>query len=172
MTFIQKSGGGTEAAILKILWQGEIFGVGPLEGAALGCNIAWGIIDAIMYVMNCVTERAGKSRLADMVKSAPDSEAALAIVRREIEPQFEMNADPASSLKLSEAVLDCPDHNASCSHRQGGPRPRLGLLSSGRAGLHAGRRTVHDRTNQLLALRISNAILLAMLFLVGGMWAR
>ena len=25
---------------------------------AIGCNIAWGIVDAIMYLMNCVTERA------------------------------------------------------------------------------------------------------------------
>jgi hypothetical protein len=30
-------------------------GVRQLLVAALGCNIAWGIIDAIMYVMSCMT---------------------------------------------------------------------------------------------------------------------
>ena len=32
-----------------------------LLAAAIGCNLAWGIIDAVMYVMNCITERSGKS---------------------------------------------------------------------------------------------------------------
>ena len=32
-------------------------GVRQLLVAALGCNIAWGIIDGIMYIMNCMAER-------------------------------------------------------------------------------------------------------------------
>src|SRR5262249_8437116 len=48
--------------------------------AALGCNIAWGIIDAVMYVMNCMTERAEKARLIEAVQSAPDDRAALAFI--------------------------------------------------------------------------------------------
>jgi hypothetical protein len=35
-------------------------GVRQLLLAAIGCNFAWGIIDAVMYIMNCVTERSGK----------------------------------------------------------------------------------------------------------------
>ena len=38
-------------------------GVRQLLHAALGCNVAWGIIDAIMYVMSCMTLRAEKARL-------------------------------------------------------------------------------------------------------------
>ena len=38
-------------------------GVHELLLAAIGCNIAWGFIDGIMYVMSCVTERAAKARL-------------------------------------------------------------------------------------------------------------
>ena len=30
-------------------------GVRQLLAAAIGCNLAWGIIDAVMYVMNCIT---------------------------------------------------------------------------------------------------------------------
>src|SRR6185312_3742025 len=35
-------------------------GVRQLLAAAIGCNLAWGIIDAVMYVMNCITVRSGK----------------------------------------------------------------------------------------------------------------
>ena len=56
-------------------------GVRQLLLAALGCNIAWGIIDAIMYVMNCMTERSGKLRLLQEIQRAPDPSAALHIIR-------------------------------------------------------------------------------------------
>ncbi len=36
-------------------------GVRQLLLAALGCNVAWGIIDGVMYVMNCMTH-AGRRR--------------------------------------------------------------------------------------------------------------
>jgi hypothetical protein len=39
-------------------------GVRQLLAAAIGCNLAWGIIDAVMYVMNCITVRSGKRRLS------------------------------------------------------------------------------------------------------------
>src|SRR3974390_3228560 len=57
--------------------------------AALGCNIAWGIIDGIMYVMNCVTVRSGKARLVMAIQKAADSVAALEIIRSKMEPDLE-----------------------------------------------------------------------------------
>ena len=30
-------------------------GVRQLLVAAIGCNLAWGLIDAVMYIMNCIT---------------------------------------------------------------------------------------------------------------------
>src|SRR6476661_5131939 len=47
-------------------------GVRQLLVAAIGCNIAWGIVDAVMYVMDCVTARSGRMRLVKAVRSAPD----------------------------------------------------------------------------------------------------
>src|SRR5262245_8184805 len=61
-------------------------GVRQLLIAALGCNIAWGIIDGIMYVMNCMAERSVRARLIRMIQAAPDPGAALAIIRQEVEP--------------------------------------------------------------------------------------
>src|SRR6476620_1387909 len=50
-------------------------GVRQLLFAAIGCNIAWGIIDAVMYIMNCITVRSGKRRLINAVQRAADENA-------------------------------------------------------------------------------------------------
>jgi hypothetical protein len=39
---------------------------------ALGCNLAWGIIDAIMYLMGCLAERARSLRTWRAVRKTPD----------------------------------------------------------------------------------------------------
>src|ERR1700761_6972002 len=48
-------------------------GTRQLLFAAIGCNIAWGIIDAAMYIMSCITVRSGKMRLVEAVQRAPDA---------------------------------------------------------------------------------------------------
>ena len=43
-------------------------GVRRLLLSAIGCNIAWGIIDGIMYVMNCLIERGVNAQFIQAVK--------------------------------------------------------------------------------------------------------
>ena len=57
--------------------------------ATLGCNIAWGIIDAALYIMGNMFVRSRRARLAWAVKAAPDEAAALAAIREEMEPGLE-----------------------------------------------------------------------------------
>jgi hypothetical protein len=52
-------------------------GVRQLLLAAVGSNVAWGIIDAAMYIMNSMVVRRGKVRLVEAVQRAPDQETAL-----------------------------------------------------------------------------------------------
>src|SRR5678809_725534 len=42
--------------------------------AALGCNLAWGIIDGIMYLMGCLAERARSLGALRAVRAAADPE--------------------------------------------------------------------------------------------------
>src|SRR5689334_9047832 len=80
-------------------------GARELLAAAIGCNIAWGIIDAVMYLMNCLTVRAGKVRLLRAVQSAPNSSAALALVETEIEPELQELIQPEEAKAFSGAAL-------------------------------------------------------------------
>ena len=43
--------------------------------AALGCNVAWGVIDAALYIMGNAFVRSRNSRLMQAIRSAPDAAA-------------------------------------------------------------------------------------------------
>jgi hypothetical protein len=43
--------------------------------AALGCNLAWGLVDAIMYLVRTITDRGRKLTLIQSIQEAPDPEA-------------------------------------------------------------------------------------------------
>jgi len=80
-------------------------GVRELLLAVIGCNVAWGLIDAAMYVMNAITVRSGKVRLVAAVQRATDSATALALIRDEIEPELQELLDPAENEAFISSVL-------------------------------------------------------------------
>src|SRR5262245_26149180 len=80
-------------------------GVRQLLVAAIGCNIAWGLIDGIMYVMNCMAERSIEARLIGAIQGASDSRAALEIIRSQVEPELETLAEPQDREAFYGAML-------------------------------------------------------------------
>jgi len=48
--------------------------------AALGCNLAWGLVDAVMYLVRTATDRGRFLTLVRSVRAAPDAEAGNALV--------------------------------------------------------------------------------------------
>ena len=42
--------------------------------AALGCNLAWGLVDAVMYLVRTVTDRGRSLTLVRSVRAAPDAQ--------------------------------------------------------------------------------------------------
>ena len=57
--------------------------------AALGCNVAWGVIDGVMFVMNGLTERGRRARFVAAVRDATDEAAALSVIERDLDPELE-----------------------------------------------------------------------------------
>ena len=149
-------------------------GVRQLLQAALGCNIAWGIIDGIMYVMNCMTVRAEKARLIEAIQRAPDRSAALDIVRGDIEPRFETLAAPEQREALCRSILE---------YLAQGEAPKTSVTREDLYGAVACFWLVFLSclpvalpflifSEPTRALRVSNALLIAMLFFVGHKWAQ
>ena len=50
--------------------------------AALGCNLAWGLVDAIMYLVRTVTDRGRSLMLVHSVRAAPDPETGRRLLER------------------------------------------------------------------------------------------
>ena len=50
--------------------------------AALGCNLAWGLVDAVMYLVRTVTDRGRLLTLVRSVRAAPDAETGRRLIER------------------------------------------------------------------------------------------
>jgi VIT1/CCC1 family predicted Fe2+/Mn2+ transporter len=127
-----------------------------------------------MYVMNCVTARAEKASLIEAIQQAPDEGAALGIVREEIEPRFETFVGPEHREVLCRAILE---------YLAQGEAPRTRVTKDDLYGAVACFWLVFFSclpvavpflifSEPTRALRVSNALLIAMLFITGHMWAR
>lgn len=55
---------------------------------ALGCNLAWGLVDAVMYLVRTLTERGRKLSLVKAVRSANDPSDAIARLRGALSPSL------------------------------------------------------------------------------------
>ena len=149
-------------------------GVRQLLLAAIGCNLAWGIIDAVMYIMNRLTERSGKVRLIEAVQGALDARAALDIIQNEVEPELQSLLDPKEREAFSRSILD---HVTKA--RIARPRVTKDDLYAALAcfllvfaSCLPAAIPFFIFSQPHFALRVSNFVLIVLLFLVGRKWAQ
>jgi hypothetical protein len=133
---------------------------------ALGCNLAWGVIDAGLYLMGRLQERGRTIQTFRAVRDTTDEVAARRLVAETL-PAVLVTALPSSQLEvMRQAVLNMPEP----------PLPRLTMADIG--GAVAVFLLVFLVTLPLvvpflfigetrLALRVSNGVAVALLFLSG-----
>ncbi len=71
----------------------------------IGCNVAWGIIQGWMFVLEAVFERTRLAHLLKEVKESTDEEQALAAIRDELDPTLEMVASDEERARLYAHIL-------------------------------------------------------------------
>ena len=54
--------------------------------AALGCNLGWGLVDAIMYLVKTITDRGHSLTLVKSVRATADAEAGRKLIERSLSP--------------------------------------------------------------------------------------
>jgi VIT1/CCC1 family predicted Fe2+/Mn2+ transporter len=142
--------------------------------ATVGCNIAWGLIDGLMYLAGQRFERGRRARLADAIRGEPDEERAVRLVAGEVDELLERVTEPSERASLYRNIVR--------SVREGAP-PSVRLSREDLYGALASFGLVFSSSipaalpfffvdEAWVALRISNAILIALLFGVGYRWAR
>ena len=143
--------------------------------AALGCNLAWGMIDAVFYLMGCLSEQGHNIIVLRAVRKAADPAEAHRLIADALPPRL------ASVLPGGGARGDAAKAGAIARARRrripGSPRTTR-LAAAGRLpGL------VFPSTFPVvvpfvflreprLALRVSNAVAIAMLFMAGYAFGR
>ena len=85
--------------------------------AALGCNLAWGLVDAVMHLVRTVTERGRLITLVRSVQNASDKQAGRALVEQSLSRVAAGLVSPAEIEAIRARVIALPS---------GPARPRLG----------------------------------------------
>lgn len=139
---------------------------------ALGCNIAWGMIDAIFYLMSCVSDKGQSIRSLRMLRAASSKAEAHQVITDALPPVVAATMTPADYDTMYQRLLQLPE-----------PPRRPGLEKSELLGALAIFFWVFIITfpvaipfifmDQLeVAMRVSNAIAIALLFAAGFAYAR
>src|SRR5262245_32091580 len=76
--------------------------------AALGCNLAWGLVDAVMYVVRSVTDRAKSLVLLHSVRAATDAQAGCALVARSLSKDAANLVSPAEIEAIRSRIVALP----------------------------------------------------------------
>jgi hypothetical protein len=76
---------------------------------ALGCNIAWGVIDGVLYLMGCLAERGRSLTIYHAVRKATDPQRAAQLVAEALPPVVASVLEPAELESIRTRVLGLPD---------------------------------------------------------------
>jgi VIT1/CCC1 family predicted Fe2+/Mn2+ transporter len=139
---------------------------------ALGCNLAWGIIDGIFYLMGCLADRSRDLRTLHAVRTAADQADARRIVADALPGAVASVLQPAELEAMSQRLkaLPAPPERARLSREDwGGALGVLLLVVLTTFPVAIPFLFMHDA---MRALRVSNAIAIAMLFVSGYAFGR
>jgi hypothetical protein len=141
--------------------------------AALGCNLAWGIIDGAMYIMDAMFNRSRSARIRSLLRQSGES-GALAIIAWELDPRLSDITTVDERARFYRSILTLAGRRPVTRTRLERSDVYGGIACAVLVFLTALPAAVPFMLidNARLALRVSNGLLVAMLFGVGYFWAR
>ena len=142
--------------------------------ATLGCNVAWGVIDAALYLLGLVFDRSRLHRIGHAIATTSDEAKALSIVAGELD---EMIAPITSEEERGSLYRHIVGRVKGSERRQvllRGNDWRAAIIVFWSVVITTLPAAIpfifiHD---PWVALRVSNALLIAVLFVVGYQWAK
>jgi hypothetical protein len=141
--------------------------------SVLGCNVAWGVIQGWMFVIDSVYERSHNARLVRLVQEAADQEQAIAVLKEELDPELEEVTSAEGRIRLYEDIsnkvknIEVPKHKINRHDLYGSIAVFALVLLTVIPALVP----FLIIENLKLALRVSNLLLVGLLFLSGYRWA-
>ena len=75
---------------------------------ALGCNLAWGVIDAVLYLMACLGEQGHSLSVYRAVRSSSDSQTGRQLIADALPPVVASVLEPADLDRMRERIMGLP----------------------------------------------------------------
>lgn len=139
---------------------------------ALGCNLAWGIIDGIFYLMGCLAEKGRGLSTFHAVRRATSPQKAERLIANALPPVLASVLYPVEIEKLHQRLKQLPEPPERARLRKEDWLGAAGVfLLVFLSTLPVAIPFVFIR-NPGLALRVSNAVAIAMLFFTGYTFGR
>ncbi len=140
--------------------------------AALSCNIAWGLVDAVMYTLTSLSVKGHGRILFNFVRKTPRPEVARAIIKDELPPLVASVVDTGTLVQIRNALLTIPESEIRVRLTIRDLKLSLGiflLVFMSTLPVALPFVLVH---NPYLALRVSNLVALLLMFLCGWSLAK
>lgn len=140
--------------------------------AAIGCNIAWGIIDAIMYLMISLAQRGRNIAILNYIRNTNQEEKAREYIAQTFSPEFSSYIGTQSLERIRVEIISAAPKKTRPRIFWNDLKAALGVfilvvISTIPVGLPF---AIFDKVH--LALRISNGIAVMLLFWGGWILAR
>lgn len=139
--------------------------------AAIGCNIAWGFVDAVMYVLRTLVSRAREATFARAVRAASQPEVAHRLIASQVGP-IAAGMDTPGLERVRQWIVDQPPLASRASLKWQDLRGAVGIFLLVFTSTFPPVLPFIFITDLQLAMRLSSAIAITMLFLCGYGWGR
>jgi hypothetical protein len=140
--------------------------------AALGCNTAWGIIDAVLYLLGCLAEKGRNAATLQAMRASTDSQKAHRFISGALPPLIASVLRHAEMETIRRRLLQLPEPDGATRLKG---RDYLGALAVFLlvffATLPVALPFIVIR-NHAWAIRVSNLIAIVMLFMAGAAFGR
>jgi hypothetical protein len=135
--------------------------------AAIGCNVAWGLVDAVMYVVRNLIVRAREATLAKAVRAAPRPEDAHHLISIQIGPMAAGLGAPGLERVRRWSIEQPPTPAGRVQMTVNDLRSAVGVFLLVFASTFPVVLPFVFFDSLLLAMRVSGAVAIAMLFFCG-----
>jgi VIT family len=158
----------------RLVLREEGLDVPGLIASTIGCNVAWGIIDAVLFTLGTTFYRNRRLRLFRQIRAARDEAAALAVIAREFpleEAPLSAQAADTEALHRSLLALTIRAEPVKLSLTKADLRAAVAIFLLVAATAIPAVIPFLLMGDSERALRASNLFLIALLFVTGYAWA-
>jgi hypothetical protein len=139
---------------------------------ALGCNVAWGIIDGVLYLMGCLAEKGRKLTMLQALRKAKDPNKAQRLIADALPPLIASILQPPELDSMRERLSQLPEPPSTARLTKSdwlGALAVFILVFLSTLPVAVPFMLIHNARS---AMRVSNAVAVTMLFITGFAYGR